>query len=102
MVSRATTFGDCNGLHSAIYFTGPHLTKDRIQKLTLKTRTQTPHINIQRRLAWVEHLDKYIVKPSPEDATNMQRTFEWCKRKISYDTLHERSRDYINAHRKKT
>jgi hypothetical protein len=58
MLSRATTLGDENGLNSAIYFTGPHLTKERIQNLTLKTNSNQTLQNVKRRTEWVHHLKR--------------------------------------------
>jgi hypothetical protein len=60
--SRATTFGDENGLNSAIYFQGKGFTRDRVQKVTKITNSSKEFINVTRRCEWVKHLKKNTIK----------------------------------------
>jgi hypothetical protein len=88
MLSRATTLGDPNGLNSAIYFTGPNLTKQRIQELTLKTNSLQVLGNIKRRTAWVQYLESHIVDTSNISHPKMQKLFQWTQTPIPYDILY--------------
>lgn len=94
LISRATTFGDETGLNSAIYFTGPNLTKDRIQNLTVKTNSNTTLINVQRRNAWVQHLENHLIT-SKATEQQMDDLFAWTKTPIPYDALYKRTQQYI-------
>jgi hypothetical protein len=60
--SRATTFGDANGLNSAIYFQGKDFTQNRVQKVTKMTNSSKEFINVTRRREWVKHLKKNTIK----------------------------------------
>jgi hypothetical protein len=82
LISRATSFGDPNGLNSAIYFIGPNVTKERIQNLTLKSNTNTTLVNVQRRSAWVQHLEANTIDLSSITQRQMQETFAWARRPI--------------------
>lgn len=95
MLSRATTLGDPNGLNSAIYFTGPNLTKQRIQELTLKTNSLQVLGNVKRRTAWVQYLENHIVDTSNISNTQMQKLFQWTQTRIPYDILYKRTQKYI-------
>ena len=97
-ISRATTLGDSNGLNSAIYFVGPHLTRDRIVNLTLKANTTKSIENVKRRRAWVDILDSHTVV-FPEEATqSLTATLQWVAlQRIPYDVLYRRSQLYAQA-----
>jgi hypothetical protein len=95
MLSRATTLGDPNGLNSAIYFTGPNLTKQRIQELTLKTNSLQVLGNVKRRTAWVQYLENHILDTSNISNTQMQNLFQWTQTRIPYDILYKRTQKYI-------
>jgi len=101
LASRATSFGDSTGLGSAIYFIGPNLTKERIQNLTLKTNTNTTLINVQRREAWVQHLEANTMDLSNITTEMMQETFAWAKTPIPYEDLYKRTQHYISVSKKK-
>jgi len=96
MLSRATTLGDPNGLNSAIYFTGPNLTKQRIQQLTLKTNSFQVLENVKRRTAWVQYLENQIVDTSNISHLQIQKLFQWTQTPIPYDILYERTQKYIH------
>ena len=63
-VSRGTTLGDSNGLNSAVYFIGPHLTKERIQELTkCKNKKDETYLKVKKRKIWVRHLKSKTEPP---------------------------------------
>jgi len=95
MLSRATTLGDENGLNSAIYFTGPNLTKERIQNLTLKTNSNQMLENVKRRTNWVNHLKLNTRDTTQVDEDRMRTVLEWAKQPIHYNTLFARTNQYI-------
>ena len=101
MLSRATTLGDENGLNSAIYFTGPHLTKERIQNLTLKTNSNQTLQNVQRRAKWVYHLKQNTRDTTHVDEDRMRTVFEWAKQPIPYNTLFARTNQYVRLSTKR-
>jgi hypothetical protein len=97
MLSRATTFGDETGLNSAIYFTGPHLTKERIQRLTVRSDNNKTLVNVQRRSNWVDHLITHntvdVSKITPDE---MEDVFRWATTTtFTYDELYKRTQNYI-------
>jgi hypothetical protein len=85
MLSRATTFGDEDGLNSAIYFIGSDLTCDRIKKLTLKTNTNVPLVNVARQSAWVSHLEQNVVDVSGITDEMLAGLVAWADKKVDYD-----------------
>lgn len=101
MLSRATTLGDPDGKNSAIYFIGPHLTKERIQNITLKTNSNQTLINVKRRSLWVAHLESHVFDTQTVDPTHMQAIIEWAGGRIPYSQLFTRTNEYI-ANSKKT
>ena len=84
-----------DGLNSAIYFTGPHLTKERIQNLTLKTNSNQTLQNVKRRTEWVHHLKNNTRDTTQADEDRMKTVFKWAKQPISYDALFARTNQYI-------
>jgi hypothetical protein len=100
-ISRGTTLGDASGLGSAIYFTGPNLTRERIQELTLKANTSHPLVNVRRRDAWVNRLATNTTTFNPSDQPKMDNLFAWIEsHRISYDTLFHRTLQYIQLNRR--
>jgi hypothetical protein len=97
MLSRATTLGDEDGLNSAIYFIGPNLTKERIQNLTLKTKSNQTLQNVKRRINWVNHLKENTRDNTHVDKDHMSKIFEWAKQPIPYDELFARTNQYIKV-----
>jgi hypothetical protein len=97
ITSRATGFGDPDGLNSAIYFTGPHLTKERIQDLLYKKNTRSRYANVERRDKWVRHLERNIIPASSVTKEQIAITFAWTKQTFPYETLRRRTQEYIKA-----
>ena len=94
-ISRATTLGDNNGLHSAIYFSGPNLTRDRVQHLTLKSNTSHQFENVKRRRAWVDTLQANTVSPYSLTNYPVDDILFWIEHtSVSYDTLFRRTQQY--------
>ena len=86
-ISRGTTLGDDSGLRSAVYFTGHHLTQERIQKLTKCLTGDKECKKVTKRRAWVSVLDNNTIdtsKPNPK-FRSIQRYFN---QSISYDKIH--------------
>ena len=97
-ISRATTLGDAGGLNSAIYFTGPHLTRDRIQQVTLKANTNRPLENVRKRRDWVDVLESNTVVFPNEATESLNNTLEWVSvHKVPYDVLYRRSQQYATV-----
>ena len=55
--SRGTTLGDETRMNSAIYFTGPDITEERLINMT-KTKTGQTTMQIQRRTKWIQLLEQ--------------------------------------------
>ena len=94
-VSRATTLGDADGLNSAIYFTGEHLTKARIQQLTKKKHHDEEYIKVTRRKKWVQHLHANTYTPKQLPAKAKKNLLKWSKRKFTYEQLYKRTNKYV-------
>jgi hypothetical protein len=97
-LSRATTFGDEDGLNSAIYFMGPDLTTARIQELTKSSRTKKELINVTRRRAWVDRLEKAAAKQRTTDpnSASFKRLIEWATTtRYEYDELCKRTKKCV-------
>jgi hypothetical protein len=100
MLSRATTLGDKDGRNSAIYFIGPHLTKERIQNITFKTNSNQTLINVKRRSLWVAHLETNVFDTTTVDDTHVQQIFRWADGRIPYQDLFLRTNAYIASSKK--
>ena len=101
-ISRGTTLGDSNGLHSAIYFQGDHITKERVQLLTKQTNSTKDYLTVERRRSWVAHLDKHCQKNLGSNTATVKKTVQWSKTtKYSYDELHKRVEQYTTSFRSK-
>jgi hypothetical protein len=97
MLSRATTLGDADGLNSAIYFMGPHLTKERIQNLTMKTKSNQTLQNVKRRTNWVNHLKQNTTHNTHVHEDQMKKLLEWTEQPIPYNDLFNRTNQYIKS-----
>ena len=83
-VSRATTLGDADGLHSAIYFDGLSFRGDRIRNLICKTNSTELFEMAKKRRRWVRHLAENHRKSIPVIADVMQNAesiFQWASTK---------------------
>jgi hypothetical protein len=90
MISSATTFGDDDGLNSAISFTGSDLIRDQIQRLTLKTNTNVTLVNVARQTAWVSYLERNIVETSSITDKMLADLIKWADEKVHYDVFYKR------------
>jgi hypothetical protein len=84
MISCATTLANADGRNTAFYFIGPHLTKERIQQISLKTNSNQMLINGHRRSVWVAHLENNIIDTTTLDLAHMREVFLWAAGRISY------------------
>jgi hypothetical protein len=99
--SRATTFGDGNGLNSAIYFQGKGFTRDCVQKVTKITNSSKEFINVTRRREWVKHLKKNTIKSKRVNTKHAHKIFHWAKnQKYTKKQLSDRIKLYTKAKNK--
>jgi len=101
-LSRATTLGDDDGLHSAIYFTGDNFTGSRIREMTKKKDSDDDYEKIVKRKEWVKHIAKHTARTT----TYLQRTrasrniddiLHWgANTRISSDFLDETIERYVD------
>ena len=103
-LSRATTFGDEDGLNSAIYFMGKHLTTDRIQNVTKAERSKQELVNVTRCRAWVKKLEKAAENTAKNQRKDITKTkafkdlIKWGNTKrFTYDQLYKRSKLYVKV-----
>jgi len=97
-LSRGTTLGDPDGLNSAIYFTGEHLNRDRIQRLTKHKRGDNEYIKVTKRRHWVKHLDNNTLPIQSTNTLEAQQTIAYFRdRRIPYDQLQQRIEAYVRA-----
>jgi hypothetical protein len=103
-LSRATTYGDEDGLNSAIYFDGPAFKAERIRNLTYKTTSTHKREEFElarKRRYWVQHIKRQtrstlaliqpIIANGPAIAT-------WAtKHRLSYKQLQSRIEEYKKA-----
>ena len=57
-LSRATTFGDDDGLNSAIYFCGNAFSEARVRNLTHKSNSREEFKPAKNRRVWVDHIQR--------------------------------------------
>lgn len=103
-LSRATTFGDEDGLNSAIYFMGQDLTTERIQEVTRTPRAKHELINVTRRRAWVHRLETAAAKQRKTNTSTkkFKELMSWASTtRYTYDELYTRTTQYVNAKRNK-
>jgi PIF1-like helicase len=88
LLSRATTIGDTDDkLSSAIYFDGPHFSRRRFEKLTMKNDKEM-YKKAKLRKDWVEYLRQHEVQKGQWTEQEMEELFEWTnKTQISNDDL---------------
>lgn len=99
-LSRATTFGDEDGLNSAIYFMGQHLTTERIQEVTRSSRTKKELVNVTRRRNWVARLEKNAAKQRKTNINSdkFKKIMTWATNtRYEYDELYKRTKMYVQA-----
>lgn len=96
-VSRATTLGDPDGLHSAIYFTGLDMKKEsRITRLGQKTASLDSYKRVIDRRRWVAHL-VLNTKRSHLSKKQEEAVLKWaCENKVSYTALLNRIDEYTD------
>ena len=63
-LSRATTFGDNDGLKSAIYFCGNAFCEARVRNLTHKSNSNEEFKPAKNRHKWVDHIQHNTYKTS--------------------------------------
>ena len=103
-LSRATTYGDKDGLDSAIYFDGPTFKAERIRKLTYKTTSTNKREEFElarKRRYWVQHIKRQtrstqaLIQPI---LANGPALATWAtKHRISYKQLQRRIEMYKKA-----
>lgn len=76
-VSRGTTLGNDEGLGSAVYFIGPHLTKQRVMSVTKPLKGDTDLLRVQKRTNFVKHLQSNYVDLSGITTTQKKNLFQW-------------------------
>jgi hypothetical protein len=97
-VSRATTYGDVNGLNSAIYFTGPAFKEDRIRNLTRKLNSREEFQLAKKRRLWVQHLKRMSRRTSQVITTVLARSDDiliWAtSHRVAFNPLLDRIDKY--------
>jgi hypothetical protein len=99
-LSRATTFGDENGLNSAIYFTGIDFKEERIRNICNKQGTTKPFEKAKHRTAWVKYLTQQTDKTSlwvQQNIKNKQQFYlDWATvTRIDATELNKIIDDYV-------
>jgi len=89
-VSRGTTLGDAQGLNSAVYFHGPHLSHRRIRQLTLCKDGKHEHSKVMKRRDWVLHLENNTQTNKDPNTETVQQVFQYFNSRISYDDFFDR------------
>ncbi len=95
-VSRATTLGDDDGLHSAIYFSGQSMRPDRIRNLTKKTDSDDEFEKAIKRRYWINYITARKRRSEKRTKRIMKRSsdlLQWAATTTySYDNLYDRLR----------
>jgi len=100
-VSRATTLGDKDGLNSAIYFIGEHLTEQRIRKIGVCKNSTKEFERVGERRKWVKYLHDREFKPK-FSKRKKRDLFKWGKeQRYSYEHLKSRIDKYLHEKIKK-
>ena len=95
-ISRATTLGDENGLNSAIYFTGEHVTEARIRRIGKKKGSTMEYTRVQERRKWVDYLNKRTTKTNLSHR-KQKRILKWgSEARYNFVTLKDRIDKYIH------
>jgi hypothetical protein len=95
-LSRATTLGDEDGLHSAIYFIGSNITRDRIQRVTMQQTVNKEYVAVTRRRNWMAYLKSHTVPIGNVNTKQVNNLFNWTKKSFPYCALHEKIAAYIS------
>jgi len=94
-ISRATTLGDKDGLNSAIYFTGEHITEARIRRIGKRKGSTQEFTRVEERRRWVNYLQKRTFK-SEFSKRKQKRIIKWgSETKYNFTTLKGRIDKYI-------
>ena len=96
-VSRATTFGDDDGLNSALYFTGQSFKAERLRGLGIKKDSRDEYQNVVRRRIWVEFLKTNITRGSVSSQEQEALALWSVSHRVSYDCLYNRTKLYVNS-----
>ena len=94
-VGRGTTLGDADGLNSAVYFQGDNLTRQRIQDVTKRLGSDEEYLDVQRRTAWVQHLEAHTISAPSVLPPDMDEVFQWFQGRATYDDLYNRTEKYV-------
>ena len=103
-VSRATTLGDEDGLNSAIYFIGEHMTEERIRRIGMRKGSRNEFIRVAERRNWAKHIESNE-RRSHLSKRKENETMKWATEgRYRYEKLSERITKYIydKMMRKKT
>ena len=94
-VSRATTLGDEDGMNSAIYFIGDHMTEARIRRIGRCKDSRNEFVRVGERRKWVNYLSRGETK-NKFSKRKKQEIVEWAQsKKITYKTLADRIAKYV-------
>ena len=97
-LSRATTFGDENGLGSAIYFTGESMTEERFKHLKKKPKGSGNFELATHRDTWVKHLENQESKTLlsiDKNPEHIKAVIQWANtKKVSFDEFFKRKTEY--------
>lgn len=94
--SRGTTFGDVNGMGSAVYFDHGTMNRDRVKGLKVSNCTGQIHGQIKERDRWVQFVKDHTVihKITKERRVEL---LEWATTKrYTLDELIKRQEEYKN------
>lgn len=95
--SRGTTLGDEDGLNSAVYYDGPHLTTERIQTLTRCLNSTKEYLKVTKRRHWVNYLNKNTEKnKDPDKEECAKATFAFFNNPNNRIDIHKRRLQYAN------
>ena len=95
-LSRGSTLGDSNGLHSAIYFIGNHLTKERIQTLTLRKNSIQEYLNVTKRRHWVLFLENHTIENQNPNTRRCKACYKFFFEPLSYETIYNQISKYVS------
>ena len=95
-LSRGATLGDANGLHSAIYFIGNHLTKERIQTLTLRKNSVQEYLNVTKRRHWVLFLENHTIENQNPNTHRCRACYKFFFEPLSYETIYNQISKYVS------
>ena len=97
--SRGTTFGDDDGLGSAVYFIGKEFDEKRVRAIGTKLKSTDQYERAKKREQWVLFLKQHTHKGTLSQHER-EEVLQWASNtKIQYNTLYDRTKKYINAKR---